>query len=70
MNRELSKGLNKKIKRKFPNLNLTTEDTCHITQVTLSTIAGFLRKKTTFNGARLLEYAGKSVGDFLAEEED
>lgn len=68
MNKELSKALNNRAKKKFPALSLTTEDMCHITMTTLSTMAGFLRKRTTFNGARLLEYAGKSVEDFLNEE--
>lgn len=69
MNKELSQGLNKKVKRKFPNLNLTTEDICHITIITLSTLAGYLRKRTSFNSARLINYVGKSVEDFLTEKE-
>ena len=68
MNKELSQGLIKKSKKRFPALNLTPDEMCHITIITLSTLAGFLRKRTTFNSARLLEYAGKSVGDFLNEE--
>ena len=68
MNKELSKALNNRAKKKFPTLNLRTEDMCHITIITLATMAGFLRKRTTFNGARLLEYAGKSVEDFLNQE--
>jgi hypothetical protein len=69
MNKELSKALNNKIKMRFPALNLKPEDMCHITIITLSTLAGVLRKRTTFNGARLLKYAGKSVEDFLTGKE-
>ena len=68
MNKELSKALAKRIKKRFPALNLMPEDMCHITIITLATMAGFLRKRTTFNGARLLEYAGKSAEDFLNQE--
>ena len=69
MNKDLSRALNKKLKEKFPTLNLSPEDGCHITIITLSTLAGFLRRRTSFNGSRLLEYAGRSVGDFLAGRE-
>jgi hypothetical protein len=69
MNKDLSKALTKKAKIKFGALNLSPEDMCRITSITLFTLAGFLRKRTTFNGARLLKYAGQSVEDFLTEKE-
>ena len=68
MKTELLKELTKRSKRKCPALNLTAQDMCHVTIITLSTLARLLRKQTTFNGARLLEYAGKSVEDFLNKE--
>jgi hypothetical protein len=69
MNKELSQALTKKMKRKLPSLNLKPEDMCQITIITLSSLASFLRKRTTFNGARLLKYAGQSVEDFLTGKE-
>ena len=69
MNKDLSRALNKKLKEKFPTLNLRPEDACHVTIITLSTLAGFLRRRTSFNGSRLLQYAGKSVEDFLTGKE-
>jgi len=69
MNTELSKALNKNRRKKFPGLNLTAEDMCQITITTLSGLAGFLRKRTSFNSARLFKYASEAVGDFLTEKE-
>jgi len=69
MNKELSQALNKKMKKKFPGINLKPEDMCHITIMTLSTLASFLRKRIAFSGAKLLQYAGKAVEDFLTEKE-
>lgn len=65
LNKDLSKALNKEVKKRFPALDLTPDDMCHIAVMTLSTLAGFLRKKTTFNGARLLKYARDSVKDLV-----
>jgi hypothetical protein len=70
MNKELSKALKKKLKGRFPALNLTPEEMCHVTKITLFTLAAHLRKRTSFNGARLIKYAGKSVEDYLEGKED
>lgn len=69
MNKDLAKGLSKKAKKQLPALNLTPEQMCHVTIITLSTLAGDLRKRTIFSGARLLKYAGKSVEDVLNGKE-
>jgi hypothetical protein len=69
MNKELSQALKKKMKKRFPDLDLKPEDMCHVTIITLSTLAGFLRNRVAFSGAKLLKYAGKAVEDFLVGKE-
>jgi hypothetical protein len=69
VNQDLSKALNEKSRKVFPALNLTPEDMCRISMLTLTTLAAHLRRRTTFSGARLLKYAGKSVEDFLTGKE-
>jgi hypothetical protein len=67
LNKELSQELGKRLKKKLPALELTVDDMCHVTIITLSTMARFFRKQATFSSARLLEYARESVNDFLEE---
>jgi len=68
MNKDLSRVLNKKLKEKFPGLDLTPEQMCHVTIMTLSALVGFLRKRTRFNGSRLLRYARDSVKSLVASD--
>jgi len=68
MNKELALGLTQKASKKFPTLNLTPEDMCHITIITLASLMSFLREHAVFDRARLIDYAGNSVKRYLEEE--
>lgn len=68
LNKELAKELTENVRKKFHILNLSEKDICRITNIALLTMAGNLRRRTNFNGARFLEYAAKFVQDSMREK--